>query len=335
MVVPSFTDASSAGATSSWLFREIPWSCRTSPTVSPLAVTWSTCPSTFRVTSLPIEAYPTVVPTTATAATAAAPTRAILLLLIRARCWRTALQTSYSPGLGWRLTCHLAWKGLRVAHTARSPRRRFESLHPIPANSHQTLRTSGAHTQNYGATCDGALVVRNPRVTAGGGEITPGRTPRPTRADRPFHQGPPNARAVFSSIARHRSARSSPRVSAIARTVTGTRYDALGRPRHGVGVRNGASVSTSTRSSGVTPRASRTGWAFLKVTVPAKLSHAPRSRHARAKRALPEKQCITHRSGAPSASITSRISSCASRSWTTSVLPSRRARSMCRAKDST
>src|SRR3954447_24868666 len=111
MVVPSFTDASSAGATSSWLFREIPWSCRTSPTVSPLAVTWSTCPSTFRVTSLPIEAYPTVVPTTATAATAAAPTRAILLLLIRARCWRTALQTSYSPGLGWRLTCHWHGKG--------------------------------------------------------------------------------------------------------------------------------------------------------------------------------------------------------------------------------
>src|SRR5215510_3772766 len=100
MVVPSLTGASIAGATSSWVFSEMPWSCRTSPTVSPVAVTWSIFPSTLRVTSLPIEAYPTVVPTTAAAATAAAPTRAILLLLTCASFWRTALQTSYSPGLG-------------------------------------------------------------------------------------------------------------------------------------------------------------------------------------------------------------------------------------------
>src|SRR3954452_20183542 len=89
-----------------------------------------------------MEAYPTVVPTTAAAATAAAPARAILLLLTCASFWRTALQTSYFPGLGRRQHMPLTCKRLRVAHTARSPRRRFEPLHPIPANSHQTLRRS-------------------------------------------------------------------------------------------------------------------------------------------------------------------------------------------------
>ena len=44
----------------------------------------------------------------------------------------------------------------------------------------------------------------------------------------------------------------------------------MGRPRYGVGVRYGASVSTSSRSSGATRRASRSGAAFLNVTVPAK-----------------------------------------------------------------
>ena len=57
--------------------------------------------------------------------------------------------------------------------------------------------------------------------------------------------------------------------TAIARTVSGTRYEALGRPRYGIGVRNGASVSTSIRFSGATTRASLTDCAFLKVTVPA------------------------------------------------------------------
>lgn len=45
------------------------------------------------------------------------------------------------------------------------------------------------------------------------------------------HQVPPNARSVFASIAAHSAARSSARSAAIARTVTGTRYDALVRPR--------------------------------------------------------------------------------------------------------
>src|SRR3954453_18171984 len=152
MVVPSLTEVSIEGATRSWLFREIPWSCRTSPTVSPVAVTWSTLPSTFSVTSLPIEAYPTVVPTTAAAATAAAPARAILLLLTCASFWRTALQTSYSPGLGWHLAVvsspggvvaaatHGSCKRLRVALTARSPRCR----------SNEPTRSRPTVTRPYG-----------------------------------------------------------------------------------------------------------------------------------------------------------------------------------------
>ena len=72
--------------------------------------------------------------------------------------------------------------------------------------------------------------------------------------------------------ARSAAPRSSPPST---RTVRGTRYEALGRPRCGTGVRYGASVSTSTRSSGVTRSASRSGSAFLKVTVPAKDRQRP------------------------------------------------------------
>lgn len=46
-----------------------------------------------------------------------------------------------------------------------------------------------------------------------------------------LHQVPPKACSVFTSIAAQSAARSSPRSAAIARTVTGTRYDALVRPR--------------------------------------------------------------------------------------------------------
>src|SRR6185295_11602731 len=138
-----------------------------------------------------------VVPITAAAATAAAPTRAILLLLIRASFWRTALQTSYSPGLGWHLAAlspplggvvaaatHVMQKAARRLHGSQPPAP-GRMTHPIPANSHQTLRTSDDCTQTYDATCDRSLVVRNPPVTAWGGETTPARTPSPTRAAGP------------------------------------------------------------------------------------------------------------------------------------------------------
>ena len=75
----------------------------------------------------------------------------------------------------------------------------------------------------------------------------------------------------MAEIDAHTSSKSRPSVAASARTVNGTRYGALGRPRYGIGVRNGASVSTRSWSSGVSRAASRRYAAFLKVTVPAKL----------------------------------------------------------------
>src|SRR5262249_19747114 len=160
IVVPSLTAASSAGATSSWLFREMPWSFSTSLTVSPVAETWSIFPSTLRVTSLPIEAYPTVVPITAAAATATAPTRAILLFLTRAGFWRTALQPSYFPVLGWHLAAVVLARGRACRGGACGHAKGCASCerlaapvpdlrYPIPANSHQTIRRSGNCTQNY------------------------------------------------------------------------------------------------------------------------------------------------------------------------------------------
>ena len=49
----------------------------------------------------------------------------------------------------------------------------------------------------------------------------------------------------------------------------------VGRAAVGTGVRNGESVSTSSRSSGHRAAASRTSWAFLNVTTPLKESAGP------------------------------------------------------------
>src|SRR5215217_446921 len=97
---------------------------------------------------------------TAAAPTEAAPTRASLLLLTRASLSRTALQTSYPPGLG---------------HA--TPDTGFACVPDIPANSHKTLRTRVATVQLSPAG-DKALAVRNPRVTAGEAAVA-GRSPGP------------------------------------------------------------------------------------------------------------------------------------------------------------
>ena len=57
--------------------------------------------------------------------------------------------------------------------------------------------------------------------------------------------------------------------SARQRRVYATWAGALGRPRFGTGVRNGASVSASRRSGGAAAAASRSGWALVNVTLPA------------------------------------------------------------------
>src|SRR3954469_19591326 len=160
MVVPSWTASSTAGGTPSCERSEIPWSSSTSPTVPPLAVTRSTAPSTLRVTFMPtagpIAAYPAVVPMTAVRATAAAPTRAALLLLTRASSWRKNLQTSSSP---------------RASGT-HAPGRRFRMPYPIRANSHKTLRkrVRGPNSPTHGVTSLSCpKPASHPRWSAGGG----------------------------------------------------------------------------------------------------------------------------------------------------------------------
>lgn len=69
----------------------------------------------------------------------------------------------------------------------------------------------------------------------------------------------------------HNASRSSPSRSARNRTVTGTMYGPFHRPRNGIGVMNGASVSTNNNSRGHADTASRNVGAFLNVTFPAKL----------------------------------------------------------------
>ena len=131
----------------------------------------------------------------------------------------------------------------KAPHTRRSARAPVGDLVPIPANSHKTITVFGGSANSNDQS-----------------EANSSRLP-----------GPSEGRA---RCWRRRPGRASPgprrSTSAMARTVCGTRYDALGRPRYGTGVRKGASVSTSTRSSGVTASALRSGAAFLKVTVPAK-----------------------------------------------------------------
>ena len=88
---------------------------------------------------------------------------------------------------------------------------------PIPANSHQTIRRVPCPPKSSSAISgrrEQRLAVRNPPESACSA-----------------YQAPPKAASVFASIASHSTVRSSPRTPAMARTVTGTRYDALGRPR--------------------------------------------------------------------------------------------------------
>ena len=60
--------------------------------------------------------------------------------------------------------------------------------------------------------------------------------------------------------------------------------------RFGSGDRNGASVSTMIRSAGASRAASRTSFAFLYVTTPVKLTHAPASSNFRISPGPPVKQ---------------------------------------------
>ena len=106
-------------------------------------------------------------------------------------------------------------------------------------------------------------------------------------------------------------------------------------PRTGTGARYGLSVSTSSLSGGTSFATSRRSAAVLYVSIPANDRCRPTSRHARAVSASPVNECITPRTGpwrSNSARSTRTTSGPASRQWITTGLPSRRARSRCRAK---
>jgi hypothetical protein len=91
--------------------------------------------------------------------------------------------------------------------------------YPIPANSHKTLRKA-LPPPNSAAPGVTRLSLSETRESLLPKQRSSGR-----------HQAPPKAPSVLASMASQSAARSSPRISARARTVTGTRYDAFGRPR--------------------------------------------------------------------------------------------------------
>ena len=146
------------------------------------------------------------------------------------------------------------------------------------------------------------------------------------------------SRKTRSAVRRRRppAARSgTPRSSARPRTVQGRQYGSFARPRCGCGVRNGASVSTSSWSAGTSRggRAQRGGVA--EGDRPGERQHVPGVHAQPAPSPRPRRSSgRSPSSGAPSSRRMRSTSSCASRSWIISGLPSRLARSMCRRKDS-
>ena len=145
--LPSSTDSSTLGATMSCSPTSMPSDSRTSPTVSPMAVTSCSCPSRERVTVRLRAAYPTVVPARArtTAVARAIRTTRLLIRVDSLLCslLGTILRTSYSPVLG----CQRAparrpsqvgeWcdaRGFVRAATVRGHTMRWTESFPIPAN---------------------------------------------------------------------------------------------------------------------------------------------------------------------------------------------------------
>jgi len=132
-----------------------------------------------------------------------------------------------------------------------------------------------------------------------------------------------------SALARVTSATASTgsfRAAASAAPTAGRRAGSLAFPRWGTGARNGASVSTSSRSAGVRAAAARRSSAVLKETIPEYDSHVPRARARSASAGPPVKQWNTVRGGTPSDSRTANVSAQASREWMISGSPRSAAR---------
>ena len=129
-------------------------------------------------------------------------------------------------------------------------------------------------------------------------------------------------RAAFARVISAISSGSTPRARASAAPTATTSAGSFGLPRYGSGVRNGESVSTSTRSAGVMRAASRSVVGVLERDDAAERQVAPAVERQRvASSGPPVKQWKIVRSGTPSSSSTRNVSSHASREWITSGLP--------------
>ena len=201
---------------------------------------------------------------------------------------RTILRTSILPGLGASATAarsraSSAGSGSRAASGGDSATTGGRDAapgaggsYPIPANSHKTITVAGAGVAKSSRPCPSQDVTVSPtavrtwhlsvsrpsvHASAAVARHLPGAAER--------HVGVGVDRVAQLARGRRRGPRPSPAPSAARGT---TRWDDRGTAS---GVRYGASVSTSSRSSGVTASALRSGAAFLKVTVPAKLEVRP------------------------------------------------------------
>src|SRR5690606_7986527 len=189
-----------------------------------------------------------------------------------------------APVTTTRLATTRPWAATRCRR--RRPVPSGASTRAVPsAGERPTASTEGGGGCDRGGPTHGPDRSRN--VT--GGETS--RTSRNARAERsgarPRHHAPYTATEVAASRA-HTSASGSPTTSATVRTVVGSTYGALGRPRYGCGVRYGASVSTRTCPSGTARSAARSSSFARNVTGPAKDRYQPCSAQNRAIAASPE-----------------------------------------------
>ena len=148
-----------------------------------------------------------------------------------------------------------------------------------------------------------------------------GARARPRRADTTARDDATPTRTVVARCLRS-SAPISRRVDAARGREHGrrcrlTHAGSLRFPRYGTGARYGASDSTRRRSSG-TRRMTSSSVHFLKVTMPLNDTYQPTASAASASAAEPVKQCSTPTTPPRPASTTiARVSSSASRVWTT------------------
>ena len=174
---------------------------------------------------------------TSAVTTAAIRTASVSLLLLRSAIeLRTMLQWWYSPGRGTDSARAgpgvLMLRGLARGSPTNKACRRCRRRVWTPLALSESFPTPGQQSQD--ANGDGPPDQVKPTLKCLGSRDLTSPIGLPARfgmvCGQP-PQGPPKAWSVFASTASQSDSRSLPSVSAMARIVKGTRYDALGRPR--------------------------------------------------------------------------------------------------------